>query len=74
MFIAALFIIDKTWKQSGSTDGRMDKETVAFIYLYKVNIISQKKNSHHLWQHKWTLRELRLSQKNQSKKFKYCMV
>lgn len=43
MFIAALFIIDKTWKQSGSTDGRMDKETVAFIYLYKIEYYQPKK-------------------------------
>ena len=45
MFIAVLFIIDKTWKQSVSTDGRMDRETVAFIYLYTIEYYQPKERN-----------------------------
>ena len=42
MFIAALFIITKTWMQPNSYARRMDKEDV--VHIYSGILLSHKKN------------------------------
>ena len=74
MFIAALFIIAKTWKQPKcpSTDDWLKMRYIYTMGCYSA--IKKRMKYCHLQQHGWTYRTLYLVKLSQTEKDKYYLI